>query len=199
MYVKNLIFIIYRIKPKITKKLIMGNKQSFEPLKTDNLIDPENNICVGIVINKQSFETLKTDRLIDAENNICIGIVSKKQSNPYSSQAIRIGLYGKLKRLEKFIELDNNLIFEYEDNTTMTLSKKNNDIIINVKEPETSTNIIKPMDLIIREVFKEIGWKTMSDEYDKIPNFIIPKFSDIKTDIDKQNWLTIIKSEIMER
>lgn len=132
-----------------------------------------------------SIETLKTDRLIDAENNIYIGIVSKNQSNPYSSQAIRIGIDGKLKRLEKFIELDNNLIFEYEDNTTMTLSKKNNDIIINVKEPDTSTNIIKPMDQITRKIYKDISWKTMSDEYDKIQNFIIPKFSDIKTDIDK--------------
>ena len=136
-------------------------------------------------ISYNSIETLKTDRLIDAENNIYIGIVSKKQSNPYSSQAIRIGIDGKLKRLEKFIELDNNLIFEYEDNTTMTLSKKNNDIIINVSEPNTSTNIIKPMDQITRKIYKDISWKTMSDEYDKIQNFIIPKFSDIKTDIDK--------------
>ena len=136
-------------------------------------------------ISYNSIETLKTDRLIDAENNIYIGIVSKKQSNPYSSQAIRIGIDGKLKRLEKFIELDNNLIFEYEDNTTMTLSKKNNDIIINVSEPNTSTNIIKPMDQITRKIYKDISWKTMSDEYDKIQNFIIPKFSDIKTDIGK--------------
>lgn len=154
--------------------------------------------------NKQSFygnfgETLKIDRLIDAEHNIYIGIVGKKQSNPYSSQAIRIGLDGKLRRLERFIELENNLIFEYEDNTLMTLSKKNNEIIINVKEPETSTNIIKPMNQINRKVFKEIGLKTMSDEYDKIPNFVIPKFEDLTTDIGKQNWSNVIKSEIMER
>ena len=126
-----------------------------------------------------NYETLKKDRLIDAEHIIYIGIVEKKQSNPHSSQAIRIGTYGKLRRLERFIELDKNLIFEYEGNTVMTLSKKNDNIIINIKEPETSTNIIKPMNQDCINVFRKIGWNTMSDEYDKIPNFISPKFEDL--------------------
>ena len=126
-----------------------------------------------------NYETLKKDRLIDAEHIIYIGIVEKKQSNPHSSQAIRIGTYGKLRRLERFIELDKNLIFEYEGNTVMTLSKKNDNIIINIKEPETSTNIIKPMNQDCINVFRKIGWNTMSDEYDKIPNFISPKIEDL--------------------
>ena len=54
----------------------------------------------------------------------------------------------------------------------MSLFRKNNDIMIHITEPNTSTNIIKPMDKITREVFKAIGWRTMSDEYDKIQNFI---------------------------
>lgn len=130
-------------------------------------------------------ETLKKDRLIDGENGVYIGIVSKSKLNPYSSQAIRIGVDGKLKRLEKFIELDNNLIYEYEDNTTMTLSKKNNDIVINIKEPATSTNIVKPMDNVVRGMFKEIKWNTMSDEYDKISKFIKPIYSESGVDLEK--------------
>jgi len=122
--------------------------------------------------NKIFGETLKTDRLIDGEHQVIIGIVSKELPNPYSSQAIRIGLYGNIKRLEKFIQLPNTLIFDYEHGTNMTLSKKDNNIIINIKEPDTSTNIIKPMDNIVREMFKPIKWRTMSEEYDIIHDFI---------------------------
>jgi hypothetical protein len=124
---------------------------------------------------------LKIERLIDSENEIIIGIVSSThQQNPYSSQAIRIGLNGKIKQLEKFIELPNNLIFEYETGTIMTLSKKNeDDIIINIKDPDTSITIIKPMDLFLRKTFKPMSWKTLSEEYDKICNFIEPKYENL--------------------
>ena len=40
----------------------------------------------------ENNEYLKQDRLIDGENKIYIGVVSPKPyTNPYSSQAIRIG------------------------------------------------------------------------------------------------------------
>ncbi len=123
-------------------------------------------------------EYFQMDRIIDGENQIIIGVLSKNSSNPYSSQGIKFGSNGYIKRLEKFIELPNNLIFEYESGITMTLSKKDNDIIINIKDPETSTTIIKPMDQIIREMFKPIGWRTISEEYDKIYNFIKPNLED---------------------
>lgn len=147
-------------------------------------------------------ESLKIDRLIDGENQIYIGIVSNiPPTNPYSSQAIRIG-DGKLKRLEKFIETQNNLIFEYEDNTSMVLSKRENDIIINIKEQDTNKTIIKPMDSIVREIFKPIQWSNLAIEYDKIPKFIGPKFEDIKSEIGKElysKYNDAIKQQQIER
>ncbi len=132
--------------------------------------------------NLLGMEYFQMDRLIDGENQITIGVLSKNSSNPYSSQGIKIGSYSKIRRLEKFIELPNNLIFEYETGITMTLSKKDKDIIINIKEPETSTTIIKPIDQIIREMFKPIGWRTISDEYDKIYDFIKPNIESNQMD-----------------
>ena len=133
-----------------------------------------------------SQEFLKFDRMIDGESKIVIGIVAKKKDpNPYSSQAIRIGLDGKLKRLESFEQTDNCLKFNYESDTSLSLTKRNDEIIICVKEPDTNTNIIKPMASICREIFKPIKFGVLSQEYDKIPDFIRPKFEDIKTEIGK--------------
>ena len=140
-------------------------------------------------------ESLKLDRMIDGESQIVIGIVSKKEPNPYSTQAIRIGLDGKLKRLESFEQTDNFLKFEYEGNTTMSLTKRDKDIIINVKEPENEINIIKPMSSICREIFKPIVFSDLSIEYDKIPDFIRPNFDDIKTDIGKSIAIDSIKMD----
>jgi hypothetical protein len=140
-------------------------------------------------------EFLQFDRMIDGESQIAIGIVSKKEPNPYSSQAIRIGLDGKLKRLETFEQTDNYLKFNYESNTTMTLIKRNKDVIINIKEPENEINMIKPMTSICREIFKPIKFGEFSLEYDKIPDFIRPKLEDIQTEIGK----SIYQKEHVER
>lgn len=131
------------------------------------------------------YESLKFDRMIDGESQIIIGIVSKKEPNPYSSQAIVIGLGGRIKRLESFEETDNYLKFEYESNITMSLTKRNKDIIIHIKDPENEINIIKPMTMICREIFTPIKFGDYSVEYDKIPNFIRPKFEDLQTEIGK--------------
>lgn len=141
-------------------------------------------------------ESLKFDRLIDGELQIMVGIVSKKEPNPYSSQAIVIGLGGKIKRLESFEETDNYLKFEYESNTIMRLTKRNKDIIINIKDPENEINITKPMVSVCREIFKPIGFGELSTEYDKIPNFIRPKFENLQTEIGKS---IAIESERMDR
>jgi hypothetical protein len=107
---------------------------------------------------------------------------------------------GKLYRLEKFIETPNSLIFEYESNTSMTLLKREKDIIINIKEQDTNTNIIKPMDSIVREIFKPIKWSNLATEYDKIPEFIRPKFEDIKTDLGRELALgSVISQQPIER
>ena len=142
-----------------------------------------NNIGNNIGITRQEF--LKFDRVIDGESQIFIGIVNKKNQNPYSSQAIRIGYDGELKRLESFEQTDNCLKFNYESNTTMSLTKRNNDIIINIKEPENEINIIKPMLPICREIFKPIKFADLSLEYDKIPNFIRPEFANLQTELGK--------------
>lgn len=140
-------------------------------------------------------EFLNFDRMIDGESQIVVGIVSKKEPNPYSSQAIRIGLDGKLKRLESFEQTDNFLKFQYESNTTMILTKRKKDIIIHIKEPENEINITKPMASICREIFKPIKFGELSIEYDKIPDFIRPNFEDIQSEIGK----SIYKQENMER
>ena len=119
-----------------------------------------------------SREYLKFDRVIDGENQIIIGIISKKEPNPFSSQAIQIGRNGNLKRLENFIQIQNCLIFEFESNTELTLSKRENDIIIYFKDPDTQTIITKPMDIPIRKFFKPIQFGDLSYEFDKIYNFI---------------------------
>jgi hypothetical protein len=116
------------------------------------------------------------ERLIDGENQIVIGILSsdkKNSKNPYSSQGIKIGSNGQIKRLQNFIETQNSLIFEYEDNIVLTLTKREGNIIINLKQPDTKT-IIKPMDLVCRDFFKTIGFGDLSSEYDLIPDFIKP-------------------------
>jgi hypothetical protein len=151
--------------------------------------------------NYNNFEYLKQDWLIDEENKIFIGVVSPKpHTNPYSSQAIRIGDEGKLHRLEKFIETPNSLIFEYESNTSMVLSKRDSDVVINIKEPNTNTQVIKPMDLVAREFFKPINWGNSATEYDKIPEFIRPKFEDIKTEQGRELAASgVICQQQMER
>lgn len=155
----------------------------------------------SIFNNYDNYEYLKQDRLIDGENKIFIGVVSPKPpTNPYSSQAIRIGDFGKLYRLEKFIETPSSLIFEYETNTSMTLSKRDNEIIMNIKVPHTNTNIIKPMDSIVKEIFKPIKFGNLANEYDKIPGFIRPKFEDIKTNLGRElESGCVISQQPMER
>ena len=47
-------------------------------------------------------------------------------------------------------------------------------IIINIKEPETNTNLTKSMDLFLRQMSKPINWSDESREFDKISNFVYP-------------------------
>ena len=135
----------------------MGNSQSF---------------------NSQSFnphECLKFDRIIDGENQIYVGVIgSPNKSNPYSSQGMRIGIDGRLHRLENFIETSNSLTYEFDSNTTLCVTKRNGEILLNIKEPETSTHIIKPMDRINVDFFKPIKFSNLSTEIDKLNDFIKP-------------------------
>ena len=119
-----------------------------------------------------SIETFISDRIIDKEYNIFIGIVKGNKTNPLSTQAIKIGLNGTIKRLEKMIENQNNITYEFESEIILTLTKRNNEIIINLKDPTTNKNIIKNMDKPIRLYFKSIDNGFSSFEFDKIKNFI---------------------------
>lgn len=118
-------------------------------------------------------ESLKFDRLID--NEIYIGIVSQKGSNPLSTQAIRLCNNCNLKRLEKCIETENNLIFEYENNTTLNFYKRDKEIIINISDPDRKFKLITKMNMNLRNFFKPINFGNSSIEYDKIPSFISSK------------------------
>lgn len=120
----------------------------------------------------KKYETLKCDRLIDAENHIYVGIVCQNNQNSLSGQAIRIGT-GNIKRLEQFIETPTQLIYEFETNTVMTLSKKDNEVIVNISEPDTNVHLQKPMHTMVRTFSKEINWN--STELDKIVDFIQPE------------------------
>ena len=139
---------------------------------------------MGNSLDREEF--IKLERIIDVESQTIIGLVSEKKPNPYSTQAIRIGLNGYIRRLESFEETNNYLKFNYESNITMTLTKRNKDIIINIKDPKNKINIVKTMSAITREVFTPIKLGKLSFEYDKIDNFIgKPNFEDVKTEISK--------------
>lgn len=128
----------------------------------------------GIALNVN--ECLKFDKVIDVEEEIYIGILpnfkNSKNLNPYSSQAIRIGKNSNAVRLIEFTECTNSLKFDYEFNITMQLTKKNNDIILNIHDPTQDKHIIKLMDPICIKFMKPIYFDKLSVEYDKIATFI---------------------------
>ena len=140
---------------------------------------------MGNIFNNEKFIM---ERLIDGEHEIYIGLVGEKSepsylnlpspyssTSSYSSQAIKIGHNCALYRLKNFTEYENTLIFEYECEIILTLSKnqdKDKNIIITLQQSSTNTHIIKPMDLICRKIFKSFNFNYLSIEYDKISNFI---------------------------
>lgn len=141
------------------------------------------------------YNEFSQERLIDGENKIYIGIIAPK-TNPHSSQAIKIGEYGVIKRLENFIETSNSLIFQYEMDTQMVLTKRKDEIIIYIKDEQKNNTICKTMEPLCREIFRPIDYGDCSIEYDKIPNFIRPKVSNIKTELGKKLYLEFAKGVI---
>jgi len=115
---------------------------------------------------------LKCERIIDSDYNIYIGIVNKQLNNPLSTQAIKIGNDGKIKRLKKYIQSANSISYEFENDTILTLTRMNTDILINIKESDTQKYYIKSMSNIIRNKYKPIKMLNSSNELDEIYNFI---------------------------
>ncbi len=101
---------------------------------------------------------------------IDIGVTDemKREGNPMSAQVIRIN-DGSLKPLISFVETENALIYDFEDNITLKLMKRDNhEILYYIKTPEFENTSI--MHDIIRKHWKPISLK--SEEFDKIGSFI---------------------------
>ncbi len=114
----------------------------------------------------------KSERVIDGINQVHVGVIAPDDFNPYSGQGIKIGHDGIIRRLENFIETPNCLRYEFEADTVLSLSKKDKQIIILLKEPETNIKIIKPMDMVCRQIYKPMSWGNLSTELDKIYDFV---------------------------
>ena len=122
-------------------------------------------------INRKYDNCFTIDRLIDAEcvdgKTLAIGINGKvNPDNMLSHQGIRLGQDGDIKRLVAFIRANNALIYNFEDNTrlTMTMNDKTNKIMYSFETP--GKTVVKEMDDRIIRMYKTIGMS--SSELDKI-------------------------------
>ena len=111
------------------------------------------------------------DRLIDADcidgKTLAIGVNGKdKPENMLSKQGIRLGQDGDIKRLVSFVKVDNGLVYNFEDNTRLTMTKndKTNKIMYSFETP--GKTVVKEMDDRIVRMYKTIGMS--SSELDKI-------------------------------
>jgi len=83
-----------------------------------------------------------------------------------SHQGIRFGQDGEIKRLVSFVKADNALIYNFEENTRLTLTKDNktNKIMYAFETP--GKTVVKEMDNKVWSMYKTIGLS--SKELDKI-------------------------------
>ena len=116
------------------------------------------------------------DRIIVAEpHRIEVGVCGTvgKENNPYKSQVIRIN-NGPLKSLVNYTETHNSLIYDFEDNVKLQLTKRENDIVYHIKTEDIEhTSNMNPL---VRQIWKTISLK--SEELDKIADFVKPRNSD---------------------
>lgn len=110
------------------------------------------------------------DRLIDANCDgeiLSVGINNNNidNKNILSHQGIRLGQYGDIKRLVSCIKNENCIVYNFEDNTRLTLTKKENNKIIYSFEMPGKT-VVKEMDQRIVNMYKTIGMA--STELDKM-------------------------------
>jgi hypothetical protein len=130
-----------------------------------------NSINDSINHNKKLYDNCFTiDRLIDADcagKNLSIGVNSHiNPDNMLSHQGIRLGQDGEIKRLVSFVKADNALIYNFEENTRLTLTKddKTKKIMYSFEMP--GKTVVKEMDNRIWSMYKTIGMS--SKELDKI-------------------------------
>ena len=122
-------------------------------------------------INRRYDNCFTIDRLIDADcidgKTLAIGVNGRdKPENMLSKQGIRLGQDGDIKRLVSFVKADNALIYNFEDNTRLTMTKndKTNKIMYSFETP--GKTVVKEMDDRIVRMYKTIGMS--SEELDKI-------------------------------
>lgn len=117
------------------------------------------------------------DRIIVAEpHRVEVGVCgfdksNGKEDNPYKEQVICVN-HGPLKSLTSFVETNNSLIYEFEDNTTLKLIKRDNDIVYHIKSSCGAGEIdyTGNMHPLVRKIWKTIHLK--SEELDKIQAFV---------------------------
>lgn len=168
------------------EKLALNNQiEQTKYFIKEKIIDGPDNIFIGIILNntKPCINNQKSHSPCEITQKPC-SIPAKPCVKQYSYQGIKIGPNGKIKKLIKFTESEDCLIFEYETSTQMILRKIkstlsesiiNNpiqDIFLNINDPETNIIINKPMDKFYREIFTCFNYPNISDEYDKIFHFI---------------------------
>ncbi len=121
-------------------------------------------------IKKRYDNCFTIDRLIDADcagKSLSIGVNSQiNPDNMLSHQGIRLGQDGEIKQLVSFVKADNALIYNFEDNTRLTLTKndKSNKIMYAFETP--GKVVVKEMDDKVWSMYKTIGLS--SSELDKI-------------------------------
>jgi hypothetical protein len=99
-----------------------------------------------------------------SEDNIRVGVIGNSDpANPLSHQAIRFG-DSDAYRLQSFTKGENTLIYKFEKNVNLTLMKRRDSILYNLKTPEF--DVTREINPTIVRMYKSISMA--SDELDKI-------------------------------
>ena len=120
----------------------------------------ENSLRIERVLASQC-DFLPPNRL---EDTIRVGVLGQKDpTNPLSSQAIRLG-DSEAYRLQSFQGTDTSLTYNFEKGVSLTLMKRRDSFVYNLKTPELDvTREIYPG---LVKMYKPIGMA--SEELDKI-------------------------------
>jgi hypothetical protein len=143
--------------------LLIGKKY-YDEVIINSIDDTTNHI-------KKRYDTCFTiDRLIDVDcagKSLTIGVNSKvNPDNMLSHQGIRLGQDGEIKRLVSFVKADNALIYNFEENTCLTLAKDDKTSKIRYSFETPGKTVVKEMDDRVWKMYKPIGMS--SKELDKI-------------------------------
>ncbi len=153
--------------------LIVGGfiigKQYYKHVMYNNVIN-----LMMAETNRKVKNCFLIDRLIDPNCNgmeVYIGVNGHvNPNNILSNQGIRLGKHGEIKRLTSFIKVENGLLYTFEDNIKLAITKNDNNEIIYSLNAYDDLNVTKKMNPRMIKLFKSIGMS--SNELDKINDFI---------------------------